>query len=310
MTKHWTFKTRLGAGLAVAALALSACGGDGVASDDGEESSDASGEKTLTFGVIPGWTDQTSTAYLLAHILEDNGYTIKMTELSDNGLMYTGLAQGDIDVLSSAWIERTHKPFMDQYGDDLADLGVYYEGADSFLAVPEYSDIKSIEDLPAHADELNGTITGIEAGAGLTKMTQESVMPAYGLDKDFNLQLSSTTAMLAELEKSIDKEAPIVVTLWSPFWANQIYPVRALEDPKNAYGDPENLHVLANKDMPDAQPEAANMLSNFTMTEEQFGSLENLVVNEFGQGNEPEAVDAWLKENPDFETELAAHLKE
>ena len=109
MTKHWTFKTRLGAGLAVAALALSACGGDGVASDDADESSDASGEKTLTFGVIPGWTDQTSTAYLLARILEDNGYTVEMTELSDNGLMYTGLAQGDIDVLSSAWIERTHK---------------------------------------------------------------------------------------------------------------------------------------------------------------------------------------------------------
>lgn len=307
MTKHWTLRTRLGAGLAVAALALTACGGDGVSSGDDTES-DAAGDKEITFGVIPGWTDQTSTAYLLANILEDNGYTVTMTELSDNGLMYTGLAKGDIDVLSSGWIERTHESFWKRYGEDLADLGVYYEGAMSFLAVPEYSDIKSIADLPDHADELGGKITGIEAGAGLTKMTQESVMPAYGLDSDFTLQLSSTAAMLAELDKSIDKEAPIVVTLWSPFWANLKFPVRPLEDPEGAYGEPENLHVLANKDVPGDHPEVAEMLSHFKLTEEQFGSLEDLVANEFGAGNEPEAVAAWLEDNPDYGPELAKHL--
>ena len=43
--------------------------------------------------------------------------------------MYTGLSKGDIDVLSSSWLERTHKTYWEKYGKDIDDLGIYYEGA-------------------------------------------------------------------------------------------------------------------------------------------------------------------------------------
>jgi glycine betaine/proline transport system substrate-binding protein len=237
MTKrHRTFPMRLGVAMTALAMVATACGG----SDSGSE-----GDKSITMGVIPGWTDETATTGLLKDILEDNGYTVEVTELSDNAPMYTALSNGDIDILSSAWPELTHKSYMDRFGDDIEDIGVYYEGATSFLAVPEYSDLQSIEDLPGRADEFGGKIIGIEPGAGLTKMTQESVIPAYGLDSEYELVLSSTAAMLTELQKATEAEEPIVVTLWKPFWANLAFPVRALEDPKGAYGEPEDLHVLA-----------------------------------------------------------------
>lgn len=35
------------------------------------------------------------------------------------------------------------------------------------------------------------------------------------------------------------------------------------------------------------------------MTDEQFGSLEDMVVNQFDDGQEAEAVEKWLEENPD-----------
>lgn len=153
--RHLSPPGRLGVAVTALALVVAGCGG-GSASGDGD--------KTVTMGVIPGWTDQTSTTYLLKDVLEDNGYTVDVKKLSDNAPMYTALSNGDIDILSSAWPELTHKSYMERYGDDIEDLGVFYEGATSFLAVPEYSDITSIDQLPSHADELGGTITGIEPG--------------------------------------------------------------------------------------------------------------------------------------------------
>src|SRR5699024_5890475 len=81
--------------------------------------------------------------------------------------------------------------------------------------------MESIEDLPDHADELDGQIMGIEPGAGLSMTTEDDVMPHYGLDDDFELKLSSTSAMIGDLENALDNEEEIVVTLWTPFWATR-----------------------------------------------------------------------------------------
>ena len=306
MTKRHLTRMRIGVGVTALALVTVGCGGG---DSGGSGNGGGEGDKTITMGVIPGWTDETATTYLLKDVLEDNGYTVEVTELSDNAPMYTALANGDIDVLSSSWMELTHKSYMEEYGESLEDLGVYYEGATSFLAVPEYVDITSIEELPGRADEFGGRVVGIEPGAGLTKMTQESVFPEYGLDQDYELVLSSTAAMLTELKKATDAQEPIVVTLWKPFWANLEFPVKALEDPKGAYGEPENLHVLAREGFSADQPEVTALLENFKLDDEQFSSLESMVVNDFGEGEEAQAVAAWLEENPDYGTALEQHLK-
>lgn len=305
MTKRrFTTSVRMLVALTALLLAVAGCGGS-TGGKSGNQSGGAA-DKKINFGQIQGWTDETATAALLGVILKDHGYTVKYTDVSDNAPMYTGLAKGDIDVLSSSWLERTHKDYWKRFGKDIADLGTYYDDAQNFLAVPDYSDMKSIDDVAAHAAELGKQITGIEPGAGLTKTTQNSVMPAYGLT-DFKLVTSSTAAMLTQLKKKIQAKEPIVVTLWRPFWANQAFPVRALEDPKNAFGGSEKLHVVANKKYAADHPEVANMLANFKLTDEQYGSLENMVVNDFGQGKEEEAAKAWLAKNPGYADALAAH---
>jgi glycine betaine/proline transport system substrate-binding protein len=232
-------------------------------------------------------------------VLEKKGYNVDIKEISDAAPLYAGLAKGDVDVYPSAWPEVTHKSYMDRYGDNIEDLGTYYDGAKLTFAVPEYTDIDSIADLPDNVDKFDGKIIGIEPGAGLTKTTKESVIPAYGLD-DYTLVESSTTAMLAELGKAVDAKEDIVVTLWKPFWANSEYPVKDLEDPKGALGEPEALHAIATKGFSEEHPEVAEMFGNFKLDDEMYGSLENTVVNEFGEGKEKEAIDAWIEEHPDF----------
>ena len=288
------------AGLVAAAVALgltvSACGGN----DAGSGGSGGDGEKgTITLGFIPSWTDGLSTAHLLKNQLEADGYTVEFQTLSEAAPLYAGLSQGDVDIYPSAWPEVTHASYMQEYGDDIEDLGAYYDNAKLTIAVPTYlEDVNSIEDLKGDS-RFGGKIIGIEPGAGLTKATQEKVMPEYGLTGEYELVTSSTTAMLAELQKATDAQQPIVVTLWRPFWANSKFPVKDLEDPKGALGQKEGLHFLATKGFKEENPEVAAWLGEIKLTDEQYGSLEDMVVNEYGEGKEDEAVAAWLKANPD-----------
>src|SRR5690606_29848792 len=276
-------------------LGLAACG-----SQDGDGGTEGEGGGTITLGIIPSWTDGLSTAYLWKHILEKDGYTVEIEEIKDAAPAYTALAEGDLDVYPSAWPEVTHAAYMDEYGDDLEDLGTYYDGAKLTIAVPEYSELRSIEDLVGKADDYDGKIVGIEAGAGLTKATQEQVIPQYGLDEDgWTLQTSSTPALRTALDEAVSSEEDIVVTLWRPFWANNTFPVRDLEDPKGALGEAEGLHEIATKGFGEEFPEVAEMMANAKLDDEQYGTLEDLVVNE--HPDDPEAgVEAWIADNQDW----------
>jgi len=291
-----TKKRVLAAAMAVTVgLALAGCGSD----DGGEETTEGGGGGTITLGIIPSWTDGLSMAYLWKDVLEEEGYTVEIEEVAEAAPLYTGVANGDVDIYPSAWPEVTHATYMEEYGDDLEDLGAYYENAKLTIAVPEYTDIDSIEDLTGNADQFDGRIVGIEPGAGLTEVTKTSVMPEYGLDEDYELVTSSTTAMLAELQKAVGDEEDIVVTLWRPFWANSEYPVKDLEDPKGALGEAEGLHAIATAGFAEEFPDVAEMIGNARLDDEQYGTLEDLVVNKH-EGDPAAGVSEWLENNPDW----------
>ncbi|MEV4669413.1 glycine betaine ABC transporter substrate-binding protein [Microbacterium sp. LWO12-1.2] len=282
-------------------LTLAGCSGDGMGgTGGGSGSSDSgSGDKgTITLGFLPSWTDGLSTAYLLQNQLEKIGYTVEMKTLTEAGPLYTGLAQGDVDMYPSAWPELTHASYMEQYGDDIEDLGTYYDNAKLTIAVPEYSELTSIEDLKGKGADFDGKIIGIEPGAGLTAQT-EKMIPAYGLEGEYQLVTSSTAAMLTELKTATDKQEDLVVTLWRPFWANDSFGMKDLEDPMGAMGEAEGLHFLGTKGFADEFPEAAELIEKIKLDDAQYGSLEDLVVNEYGEGKEADAVDEWLKQYGD-----------
>ncbi|MGO2096503.1 MAG: glycine betaine ABC transporter substrate-binding protein, partial [Candidatus Microbacterium stercoravium] len=291
---------------AIGALALAGCSSDG--GDNGDDGGSGDGDKTVTLGYLPSWTDGLSVSWLLKDQLEKIGYTVEMEELTEAGILFTGLAAGDVDIFPSAWPEVTHAKYMKQYGDDIEDLGTYYDGAVLTIAVPEYvDDINSIEDLKGQADRFGGEIIGIEPSAGLTEQTQSSMMPEYGLEDEYDLKTSSTAAMLTTLDAAVKNEEDIVVTLWRPFWANDTYPVKDLEDPKGAMGEPEGLHPMATAGWADENPEAAELIAGLKLDDAAYGSLEDMVVNEYEDDTDKtEAIAQWIEENPDaFDTEIA-----
>lgn len=298
MSKRYSTTSKFLGLAAAAALALTACG-DGETDAGGDGGNETEGSGTISLGIIPTWTDGLSMAYLWQGILEDEGYDVEITEISEAAPLYTGVAQGDIDVYPSAWPEVTHAEYMERYGEDLEDLGAYYEGAVLTLAVPTYSDIDSIADLNDNAEAFNNRVVGIEPSAGHMRITADSVFPAYELDGNFELVSSSTTAMLAELGSAIDSEEDVVVTLWRPFWAYGSFDMKDLEDPEGALGDPETLNFIANSDFSTDYPEVAEWMGNFTLSDEEYAELEDMIVNEYAD-NEEEGARAWIENNSDM----------
>lgn len=292
---------------AAAALTLAVGSATACSTSSGDASADP--DKKLTIGVVSGWSGDISIAYLSKIVLESQGYTVDVQEFSDTSLVYVATADGDIDAMPG-WPENSQKAAYEKYADDLEDVAKPYGNGSLFIAVPDYmTDVQSIDDLVAHADEFDNAIVGIEAGSGLTKIMQDTVVPGYGLE-NFDLQLSSTAAMLAQLKEAIDADKPIAVTLWAPFWANSAFPIRPLEDPKGLFGAKESMHILAHPGFSEEHPEVSDMWAHMDITDEQISELDDLISNEYGAGEEQAAVQEWLGTNPGVAESLEQYLTE
>lgn len=317
-------------GALLALLLLAACGGDGEgdaeeavpaqseaqaagteapavaettegAAQTGTEGTDQAGGdigegKTVTIGWIP-WEEDIAVTNLWQVILEENGYTVEQQQL-DAGLLFDGLATGDLDLFLDAWLPNTHADYWERYSDQVEDLGVWLPNAPLTWAVPTYlEDTNSIADLQGNADMFDGQIVGIEPSAGLTRISRDEVIPTYGLD-DFELVESSTPAMLAELDSAIANEEPIVVTLWRPHPAYAQYDIKDLEDPEGALGEPDEIHAVGGSTFAEDFPELVPAFENFEFDNDTLSELEVQVLEEEGQ--ELEGARAWLEENRDY----------
>lgn len=269
------------------------------------ESSEGSGSeggldgtgKTITIPIASGWDEDVVVTALWKHVLEEKGYTVETPTL-DIGPIFKGVSTSDYDFFFDTWLPNTHKDYWDEFGGDVDDIGIWYDKAPLTIAVPDYMDIDSLEDLKSMGDELDKTITGIDPGAGLTRVTEEEMMPAYGLD-DWTLKLSSTSAMLAALKNAIDNKEPIVVTLWQPHWAYGAFPIKNLADPQGAMGEPDQIHVIGSKKFTAVNADIVKVLKDFTITDDQLSSLEVSMLKD--HEDDPDAgLAAWIKDNQDY----------
>jgi glycine betaine/proline transport system substrate-binding protein len=297
-----TRRTALVASALSLGLALTACASDGGSASEDADRLDNGDLPDVSIGVHSGWDEGIAVSALFQAMLEEDGYTVESRE-ADAGVVYTGLAGGDYDVNFDMWLPTTHADYLEQYGEDLEQLGVWYDDATLTVAVNEDAPITSLAELAENADAFGNRIVGIEAGAGLTRITQDEAIPAYGLE-DMEFVVSSTPAMLAELKGATDAGENIAVTLWRPHWAYDEFPVRDLEDPEGAMGDAEEIHTVGRTGFSEDYPTLTKLIEAFTLSDEQLFSLENLMFNEDGGSDPLASAQAWLDENPDFVTDL------
>lgn len=280
------------AAVTAVALVAGACGGRSTSTDTGQAS------KTVKIGYI-AWDEDIALSNLVKVELEAKGYKVQLQQL-DAAPVYAGLAQGNIDLFLDAWLPATHADYWKQYKSQLEDLGVWYDNATLNLVVPKYvGNVNSIADLKGNAAEFGGKITGIDPGAGETRIIADKVISQYDLGGAITLQNSSSTAMLAALDGAIKNNQPIVAAMWHPHWAYSRYQIKDLADPKGAMGTGEQLHSLGRKNFAHDFPGLATALKGLKFTDAQLGSLED-AIQKAGSGNEVAAVKQWADQNKSF----------
>ena len=96
--------------------------------------------------VMTHWDDSLFTANVAAVVLSEHGFDVTLSAVDTLALFET-IAAGDADASLSPWLPVTDGTYYEEYSDQIDDLGPHTEGAKIGIAVPEYMDIDSIEDL-------------------------------------------------------------------------------------------------------------------------------------------------------------------
>lgn len=282
---------------------LAACGDKNKESNNAADNNDEEiGEKNITLGT-DDYVSNTSNTYVAKLMLEEIGYDVEITQ-TNVGVEYAGLADGSTDALVGAWLPTTHKSYWEEYKDDLEKINTVTEGVELGLTVPAYmEDINSIEDLADNkndiGEKLDWKITGISPGAGEMKLAENEVMPGYGLD-NWELVESSGSAMATALSDAIDKEEPIVVTLWTPHWTFNKFDLKILDDPDGKFGEPDDVFSVAKDDFKEQSPAAYKFLQQFSI--EQEDTQEIMVDIEEGMDEEA-AAQKFIDDHSDLKEE-------
>jgi len=265
---------------------VAGCGGGG-----GSASSES---KTLTLGNI-GWTENVAVANLTKVVLEkDLGYQEVELKTLDVGLLFEGVAGGDLHAFQDVWMPN-HEQLMAKVEGDVEHLDPWYEGETTFaLAVPSYmTGVDSIADLNQSGAE---RIIGIEPGAIITTKIEENVIPDYNLTLEH--EPSSTAAMLAEVERLYKDKEPFVFPPWCPHPMCAQFDFRYLEDPKNSQGNldqPAKISAIVNEDLADDEPVAYAFINNLRLSDKELIALEDAQAKE----GEVKGVQSWLEDNRD-----------
>lgn len=268
--------------LGVAALAL------------GMSSAMAADKPALKIGYVNGWDDSVAVTHVAGEILKTKlGYDVTLQPV-EPAIMWQGIARGDLDATLSAWLPATHGEYFEKLKDKVTVLGTNYSGAKIGLIVPDYVEAKTIADLEKYAKDFDGKITGIDAGAGVMRRTEEAIKE-YDL-KGIKLMPSSGPAMTTALTRAEKSQKPIVVTGWIPHWMFAQWKLRFLEDPKNVFGEAEHVDTVANPGLEAKAPEAAAFLKKISWSAEEVGAVMLLIRD----GVKPdEAAKQWIAKNPD-----------
>ncbi|MDI5966955.1 ABC transporter permease/substrate binding protein [Streptomyces sp. SL13] len=259
--------------------------------------------KTINIGYI-SWDEGVASTYLWKDVLEKRGYKVNLTTY-DVGSLFAGMAGGKVDFETDAWLPVAQAEYWKRYGKQLSDIGTWYGPTSLEITVPSYvKGVTSLADLKSHASEFGGRIIGIEPGAGEMSMVKNKVIPGYGLNGSMQLTTGSTPSMLAELERDYAQKKPVAVVLWSPHWAYSKYKLTKLADPKHAFGEGNDIHIIGSKAFPTKDPKVAGWLKNFKMNEKDLSSLE-ASIQDAGQNNQAKGVSDWLAKHPGLVDRMA-----
>ncbi len=240
------------------------------------------------------------TGEVVQAVLERLGHQVELKE-GTHDIIFPLLAKGEVDLLNAAWLPNAHRVYWERHGQELAELGTLYEGAQLYWTVPAYvpaGAVRAPADLakPEVAAKMDKTIRSIGAGAGITINSKKAVTE-YGLD-------AAGYSVVAGMPKEwVDNFAAahaasrwLVMPLWRPQYLNKAYALRVLEDPKGALGPADRAVLVVNRAARDRLPKRTlEVLAKVRIPVDDVTAMDYAVNVE--KKSPAEAAKAWMGAN-------------
>ena len=251
-----------------------------------------------------GWTDVTATTAVLAHVLGSLGYEPRVTVLSVP-VTFASLRNGDVDAFLGNWMPSQQEMIAPYLADRSIDIaGTNLRGARYTLAVPGYlhdAGLRDFRDIARFRAELGGVIHGIEAGNEANE-TLLSMMRsnAAGL-RGFRLVESSEQGMLAEVERAIRAQRPIVFLGWAPHPMNKNIELEYLSGGDKYYGEnfgASSVRTDVRSGYLEQCPYVGQLLKNLEFSIDAENTMMDYVLN--GGLDPRSAARKWLGEHPEW----------
>ena len=250
------------------------------------------------------WSDVLGVTFVGIKLIEDHfGYKVQPLQ-ADVAVVYASLQSGKADVFSAGYLEGMgalkgeyrggHADYVNKIADSIEAIGIGEGPLTQGLAVPEYVDIDSIEDLNANADKFSNSIIGIDPGSGLMQAADKTV-EAY--DLKLKLVGGSEGAMGAAFQRAYSRQEWIVVATWTPLPMWSQFKMKYLKDPKKTMMQEEfnNFH-LVRKDFKENFPKAYEFFKKFHVPNDDLA----LIMSEIDGGKTPQdAAAKWIDANQD-----------
>ncbi|MDC3411884.1 glycine betaine ABC transporter substrate-binding protein [Aquibacillus sp. 3ASR75-11] len=277
--------------ITIALVTLAACGNGEEENNESNKEGNGKEEKgTIVFGQTP-WTSTAPPTQIAKQILEEQGFEVEVQQVSQP-IIWDGMRNKDIDFFMDAWLPYTEAPRWEEFKNDLVKVATSYENAKLGWVVPSYVEENSIEELKANAEKYNEEILTIAEGAGIVEVSKD-LIEGEKLE-DFDLKPSSEGAMISVAQAKIADQEPVVFTAWRPHSIFARNDLKFLEG-QEEYFKPDNVYVLSYKGIEEAQPEAYEILSNWSISIDDVEAM--ILANEENGTSFEELAADWIENN-------------
>jgi glycine betaine/proline transport system substrate-binding protein len=258
--------------------------------------------KTIRFGQ-PSWPGVTVKDAVASQILQSLGYKTEIKKLSPS-ISIKAIIDDEADVYFAGWMPM-EKPLIDpmvEKGRVTKLVANLPKGAIQGIAVPTYvwkAGIHSVADMVKHRSQFDHKIYGIEAGSGFNVSVKEAIKKNKADLGDWTLVPSSTAAMLAQVQHSIQHKQWIAFSGWRPHWMNIKYAMKYLKDSDHS----ETAHIksvvytITRPDYAAPNPNLGRFLKQFKVSAKTQSKWI------YGYSYQKETAETvarrWLKKHPD-----------